>query len=199
MLASKQATVVARPTTARGVAAAPTAAAPRPASTAAALLAAATLVLAPLATPLVPAAHAAFLPDGGAEARQRLEQAEQSFQQSDTLKSLLERSEQNRDKNRRAIAAKTCARQAELGVGDCGGLKYVPGATKAGKQKTPEFLNKLLGTEGKEIEYEASGKTLEELLAADEARALKKEAEARAAKAAPAVVVVKEEAAPALE
>jgi hypothetical protein len=88
-----------------------------------------------------------------------------------------------------------------MGVGDCAGLRFVPGATKSGKQKTPEFLSKILGTEGKELDYEASGKTVEELLAADEARALKKEAEARAAKAAPAVVVVEEEvgAAPALE
>ena len=185
MLAHKQAARAKRPAPQQpSAAAAPTARAP---PAAVAFLAAAVLALPFVPVPTALAAGLPLLGDGGASARAKLEQAEKSFEQSDTLKALLERSEQNRDKNRRAIAAKTCARQAELGIGDCGGLRLVPGATKSGKQKTPEFLSKLLGTEGKEIEYEASGKTLEELLAADEARALEREAQARAAKAAKAV------------
>ena len=40
-----------------------------------------------------------------------------------------------------------CA-QAELGVGDCGGLRYIPGMTKSGVQERPEWMNKLLGLEG---------------------------------------------------
>jgi hypothetical protein len=38
-----------------------------------------------------------------------------------------------------------CYRQAELGIGDCGGLNLVPGMTKNGKQKSPEWLQSLLG------------------------------------------------------
>lgn len=53
-------------------------------------------------------------------------------------------------------------RQAELGIGDCGGLKYIPGMTTSGKQKTPEWLAKVLGVKVKDIEGE--GKTLEDLL-----------------------------------
>lgn len=33
--------------------------------------------------------------------------------------------------------------QAELGVGDCGGLRYIPGMTKSGVQKRPEWLEGL--------------------------------------------------------
>ena len=67
---------------------------------------------------------------------------------------------------------KYCYRQAEMGVGDCGGLRVsssiiaaehvsdlslqygllctlqlIPGMTKSGKQKTPEWLKKVLGQE----------------------------------------------------
>lgn len=55
-----------------------------------------------------------------------------------------------------------CYRQAELGIGDCGGLRYIPGMTKSGKQPTPEWLQKVLGVEVPKMEGE--GKTLEELL-----------------------------------
>ena len=34
--------------------------------------------------------------------------------------------------------------QAEDGVGDCAGLRLIPGATRSGKQKTPGFLKSLL-------------------------------------------------------
>lgn len=37
--------------------------------------------------------------------------------------------------------------QAELGVGDCGGLRYIPGMTKSGVQKRPEWMDKLFGME----------------------------------------------------
>jgi hypothetical protein len=119
-------------------------------------------------------------------------------------------------------ALRYCYRQAELGVGDCGGLKYIPGMTKArrgpaltsmdvapfhpcpsscsgpapslsvsrppspspcarttqptpahahpptptaqnGKQKTPEWLGKMLGVETP-AEQPGGGVTLEELL-----------------------------------
>lgn len=40
--------------------------------------------------------------------------------------------------------------QAELGVGDCGGLRYIPGMTKSGVQKRPEWMDKLFGMEGQE-------------------------------------------------
>jgi hypothetical protein len=193
MLAHKQAAAASATATNTARVARPAVAARRPASsadevtpatyasrTAAALLAAVALIAAPTTAPpahAFPSVPSALMPDGGAAARQKLEESERSFEQSDTLKSLLERSEKNRDKNKRAVSAKYCARQAELGVGDCGGLKYVPGAVKGGKEKTPEFLAKLLGVEGKEIEYEASGKTIEQLLAADEARAVAREAQ----------------------
>ena len=36
-------------------------------------------------------------------------------------------------------------RQAEMGVGDCSGLRLIPGATKSGIQKKPEWLEKLVG------------------------------------------------------
>eukprot|EP00892_Ulva_mutabilis_P010662 jgi/Ulvmu1/7969/UM004_0202.1 len=76
-----------------------------------------------------------------------LEQAEEEFQNSDLLSILKANSEENKQKNKRAIENKYCQRQAELGVGDCGGLRFIPGATKSGKQRTPEWLAKLLGIE----------------------------------------------------
>lgn len=63
-----------------------------------------------------------------------------------------ERSDANRAANRRKIENKYCARQAELGIGDCGGLKYVPGATKSGKQKTPGWLAKIVGADPEKLE-----------------------------------------------
>jgi hypothetical protein len=55
-----------------------------------------------------------------------------------------------------------CYRQAELGIGDCGGLRLIPGMTKSGKQETPEWLQKVLGVEVPKVENQ--GKTLEDLL-----------------------------------
>lgn len=40
--------------------------------------------------------------------------------------------------------------QAELGVGDCGGLRLIPGMTKSGVQKRPEWMNNLFGMEAQE-------------------------------------------------
>ena len=57
--------------------------------------------------------------------RGALAAADQAYQASPLLKELKARSEANRASNRRAIEAKYCARQAELGIGDCGGLRYV--------------------------------------------------------------------------
>ncbi|KIY95557.1 hypothetical protein MNEG_12404, partial [Monoraphidium neglectum] len=92
--------------------------------------------------------------------RSKLDAAEQSFQQSETLKLLRERSEANRAKNKKAIENKYCYRQAELGIGDCGGLSLIPGMTNNGKQKTPEWLSKLLGVEQQE-------QCVQELIASD--------------------------------
>jgi hypothetical protein len=59
------------------------------------------------------------------------------------------------DRNRKELATKYCYRQAEMGVGDCGGLRYIPGATKSGKQVTPGWLYNLLGVEEKQGESSA--------------------------------------------
>jgi hypothetical protein len=52
---------------------------------------------------------------------------------------LLAQSEANKAKNKRAIQDKYCYRQAELGIGDCGGLRLIPGMTDSGKQETPQW------------------------------------------------------------
>lgn len=59
-----------------------------------------------------------------------------------------------------------CYRQAELGIGDCGGLRYIPGMTKSGKQKTPKWLSDALGVEQPPA-TEGQGKTLADLLGND--------------------------------
>lgn len=64
---------------------------------------------------------------------------------TDLVKTLLERSELNRDKYRKELQDKYCYRQAEDGVGDCAGLRLIPGATKRGLQKRPGWLNGLFG------------------------------------------------------
>ncbi|EIE26924.1 hypothetical protein COCSUDRAFT_52498 [Coccomyxa subellipsoidea C-169] len=93
-----------------------------------------------------------FLPDstGAAEAaKSKLEKAAAEFEKSDFLKGLKERSEQNKEKNKKEVRDKYCYRQAEMGVGDCAGLRLIPGMTKSGlqKEKTPErkFLEFLTG------------------------------------------------------
>jgi len=72
--------------------------------------------------------------------KSKAEAAAAAFEKSDFLKGLREKSDLNKDKNRRALQDKYCYRQAELGIGDCAGLRLIPGATKSGaqKEKTPE-------------------------------------------------------------
>ena len=76
-----------------------------------------------------------------------MDDAESKFQESDLLKTLKERSEANRDSNKKRLLDTYCRRQAELGVGDCAGLRLIPGATKSGVQKRPEFLEKLFNSD----------------------------------------------------
>lgn len=73
----------------------------------------------------------------------RLDEAEDTFQNSELLKNLLERSAANSEGNKKALRDRYCARQAELGVGDCAGLRLIPGMTKSGVQERPEWLDKL--------------------------------------------------------
>ena len=47
-------------------------------------------------------------------------------------------------RRKKDLADKYCRRQAEDGVGDCSGLRLIPGMTKSGKQETPEFIKKML-------------------------------------------------------
>ena len=49
-------------------------------------------------------------------------------------------------RRKKELADKYCRRQAEDGVGDCAGLRLIPGATRSGKQQTPELLKGLLKT-----------------------------------------------------
>jgi hypothetical protein len=60
-------------------------------------------------------------------------------------------------------------RQAELGVGDCGGLRFIPGLTENGKQKTPQWLADLLGVEVPESA--PPGQTLKGLIFSDPSNA----------------------------
>lgn len=85
-----------------------------------------------------------------------LEKTEEDIRLEGTelVKSLLQRSEQNRDRYKKELAEKYCYRQAEDGVGDCSGLRLIPGKTRSGKQNTPGFLKKIFGT--KEPEEEGS-------------------------------------------
>ncbi|WIA37150.1 hypothetical protein OEZ86_014111 [Tetradesmus obliquus] len=94
--------------------------------------------------------------------KKKLDAADDKFLQSDTLKKLLEKSEANKAQNKKDILNKYCYRQAELGIGDCGGLRLIPGMTQNGKQETPEWLQKVLGVEVPKVENQ--GKTLADLL-----------------------------------
>lgn len=73
-----------------------------------------------------------------------LDAAESKFQQSDLLRQLKEKSEANRKQRDKDLKDKYCIRQAEMGVGDCAGLQLIPGATKNGVQKRPEWLDKMV-------------------------------------------------------
>lgn len=68
-----------------------------------------------------------------------------AFEQSEFLRNLKDRTTANKAKNKKDLEDKYCYRQAEMGVGDCAGLRLIPGATKSGKQQTPEWLANILG------------------------------------------------------
>ncbi|CAG9460917.1 unnamed protein product [Pedinophyceae sp. YPF-701] len=73
--------------------------------------------------------------------------AEEAFQNSDLLRSLKEKSEANKSDNKRSIEDKYCYRQAELGIGDCGGLRYLQP-----KKKPPKFIMDLFGLTDEDYE-----------------------------------------------
>ena len=85
------------------------------------------------------------------------------FEGSETLRLLLEKSKANKEANARAIANKYCYRQAELGIGDCGGLNLIPGLTDNGKQETPQWLADVLGVEVPKS-ARSEGKTLKDII-----------------------------------
>ncbi len=55
-------------------------------------------------------------------------------------------------------------RQAELGIGDCGGLRFIPGMTQSGKQRTPQWLQDLLGVQLTPEQQNPDQITIEKLL-----------------------------------
>lgn len=87
----------------------------------------------------------------GSVSRKKLQDAEDAFQSSDLLKRLKEQTTSNSKKNKIDLQNKYCYRQAELGIGDCGGLRLIPGMTKSGKQKTPTWLNGVLGVKDEDV------------------------------------------------
>ncbi|MEW5298483.1 MAG: hypothetical protein WDW38_000782 [Sanguina aurantia] len=96
-----------------------------------------------------------------ASQKKLLEEVDTNFENSDTLKRLREQSLANKEKNAKAIAKKYCIRQAEMGVGDCGGLNFVPGLTQNGVQRPPKWLTDFLGV--KNPDPVTGSKTLEDL------------------------------------
>ncbi|KAJ9530782.1 hypothetical protein V8C86DRAFT_2707635 [Haematococcus lacustris] len=100
---------------------------------------------------------------GAAKQAAKLSAVDEAFENSETLKRLRQQSEENRVRNKKSIADKYCYRQAEMGVGDCGGLRFIPGMTDAGKQRTPDWLSDLLGVERAPAE-DGSALTLKKLL-----------------------------------
>jgi hypothetical protein len=64
---------------------------------------------------------------GFAELRRKnqeiMDKGTEAFENSDILKALREKSDANREGNRKALQERYCYRQAELGVGDCAGLR----------------------------------------------------------------------------
>ena len=70
-----------------------------------------------------------------------IDAAEDTFQNSELLRSLKERTELKKDQRKKELQDRYCMRQAEIGVGDCGGLRLIPGATRSGVQERPEWLD----------------------------------------------------------
>lgn len=85
--------------------------------------------------------------EGREKNRAVIDAADAAFENSELLRSLKEKSELNRDARRKELADTYCKRQAELGVGDCAGLRLIPGATKSGIQEKPQWLKKIVGEE----------------------------------------------------
>jgi len=100
---------------------------------------------------LFPAIDSKLVTEPAAATKKKLQDAEDSFQSSDLLKRLKEQTTSNQKKNKVDLQNKYCYRQAEIGIGDCGGLRLIPGMTKSGKQKTPDWLNKFLGVKEEDI------------------------------------------------
>ena len=68
-------------------------------------------------------AQANFATDAASSAKAKLTAGEKAFVDSELLKGLREKTDLNKAKNKREIVDKYCYRQAELGVGDCAGLR----------------------------------------------------------------------------
>lgn len=65
---------------------------------------------------------------------------EEAFQSSDFLKTLKERSAANKDERRKELLNRYCYRQAEMGVGDCSGLRLIPGESLGLQADCMSFL-----------------------------------------------------------
>lgn len=78
-----------------------------------------------IATPLdrLPAPVSGAGGAGSGRQKEALAAADEAFASSDLLRELKDRTAANAAKNKKAIADKYCYRQAELGIGDCGGLR----------------------------------------------------------------------------
>lgn len=62
-----------------------------------------------------------------------------------SMRRLKAKSEENKARRKRELEDKYCRRQAELGVGDCAGLRDIPGMTSSGRQKPPKAIMDLFG------------------------------------------------------
>jgi len=72
-----------------------------------------------------------------------IDSAESQFENSELLATLRQRTAEHKEERERELRDLYCRRQAELGVGDCAGLRLIPGATKSGVQETPEWVKSL--------------------------------------------------------
>ncbi|CAA7387805.1 unnamed protein product [Spirodela intermedia] len=84
-----------------------------------------------------------FLNRWNEEKRKKYEELDSRFRSSSVLKELLEKSKQNKDRNKRAIQDKYCIRGAEWGVGDCS----TDGMTQDEKDAFIKELKKRSGVE----------------------------------------------------
>jgi hypothetical protein len=98
--------------------------------------------------PLPPPPSLEALAEAQARSRARAAEADAFFESSEFLRVLRERSEANAPARKKALTDLYCKRQSEIGVGDCAGLRLIPGATKSGVQIRPEWMDKLGGLLG---------------------------------------------------